>query len=65
MNHNIALYKSESPGAFAGGIVNCDSSIFRDNVCDVVFLPYRNYATGQPSTEYPNQSRFTQVHFIV
>jgi C1A family cysteine protease len=56
--------KMDPADYYAGGIVNCESSTFRDNVYDVVFLSYKNYAPGQPQTESPNQSRFTNVDFI-
>jgi hypothetical protein len=50
-------------GDYAGGIVSCENSTFRDNVYDVIFLPFYNYVPGQ-LMEYPNRSRFTKVEFL-
>lgn len=48
---------------YSGGIISCEYSTFRDNVNDIIFLPYYNFYVGQ-LREYPNRSRFTKVNFL-
>ena len=46
-----------------GGVIHCDSAIFKNNEADVIFYSYNNFDPNT-LTKVPNRSAFQQTEFI-